>query len=99
MFGCREIKRSLNTSDLKVAKTMASLLAHRIKEVINMAKQNALDDKTIRSLVNKHVKSVKDQIEHRDLTQRPTNLDDARERVKVMMEQQSGYEEALACKE
>ena len=100
IFGCCEIKRSLATSDYKRANIIASTLAHRLKDIITMArtKPSTLDSDQIRSLVDTHIKKVMESLEHRSLTRPPTTIAQAKEEAMHISEMQGDYEEALATR-
>jgi integrase len=100
IFGCCEIKRSLATSDYKRANIIASTLAHRLKDIITMArtKPSTLDSDQIKALVDTHIKKVMESLEHRSLTRPPTTIDQAKEEAIHISEMQGDYEEALATR-
>ncbi len=100
IFGCCEIKRSLATSDYKRANIIALTLAHRLKDIITMArtKPSTLSSDQIRSLVDTHVKQVMESLEHRSLTRPPITIDQAKEEAIHISEMQGDYEEALATR-
>ena len=94
LFGCREIRRSLGTCDTQRATLIASILAYKLKDIINMAA--ALTPETIKALVDSHIKSVLEAIDLEPLTRsKPTTLKDAATKAEVLEEFRDDHEKAL----
>lgn len=81
MIGMREIKKSLKTGVLGLAKEKARLLAGQIQKLyrsLREGKMSQLDQKKIQELVHTHVRETLEWIEDEPLTrERPISLEEA----------------------
>jgi integrase len=81
MIGMREIKRSLKTGVLGLAKEKARLLAGKIQRLYRALREDRmsqLDQKKIQELVHAHVKETLEWIENEPLTRdKPISLEEA----------------------
>ncbi len=97
LVGLREIRRSLRTGTLGLAKEKARLLAGKIQRLYRALRaDNIMDQKKIQKLVNGYVKETLEWIEDEPLTrERPISLEEAHGFADIIADQAIELKEAL----